>query len=385
MPGARSRTKAVDKWHIYFWERSVSPHKLGLFNALRCSPAVGATCYVAQEGLSSSRRAEGWSLPNLSSFNVILAPSKNRVNEIVASSPPHSIHLFSGIHWVPCIVDGITAAVATGRRFGLMSEPRAFEGIKGWARYAHSWLTEGHVRRHAEFVLAIGRNGPPWFRSVGYRRQRIFPFAYFLPTIQVRRGALDPAVDKNVTRVNFLGRIIRHKGIPLLLDALALISNQIKVEIVGVGAEEARVRKIAAGLRVPLIFRGAIPMEMVPDLLEQTDILVLPSTTTNDGWGAVVSEALMAGAAVVATDRVGASICLDNDARGCTVSQLTGTAVAEAIDWLIDNGRLTPAYRERRTAWANAHLTGRAGAIYLLAILEHLYAGGDQPKPFYSE
>jgi glycosyltransferase involved in cell wall biosynthesis len=314
---------------------------------------------------------------------VVVAPSKDQVFEIMASSLPQSIHFFSGIHWVPSIVNGIAAAVATGRRFGLMSEPRAFEGVKGWARFAHSWLTEGQVRQHADFVLAIGRNGPPWFMSVGFRPEQIFPFAYFLPGIEAREEAVGAAVDKKITRVTFIGRITRQKGIQLLLDALPQVSNPIEVEVAGVGPAAERVRQMAASSKVPVVLRGAIPMEAVPKLLRQTDILVLPSIN-KDGWGAVVSEALMVGAAVVATDRVGASICLDDDTRGRIVNRLTGAAVAEAIDWLIDNGRLMPVYREQRAAWADAHLTGKAGAHYLLSILEHLYAGREYPPPFYS-
>jgi glycosyltransferase involved in cell wall biosynthesis len=136
---------------------------------------------------------------------------------------------------------------------------------------------------------------------------------------------------------------------------------------------------------VPIAFRGTIPMKDVPDFMRRADILVLPSITTKDGWGAVISEALLAGACVIASNRVGGSICLDANWRGRVIDRLTPIAVALAIDSLIDSNCLDEASRERRAAWANARLTGAAGARYLLAILSHVYEGSARPAPFYAD
>jgi hypothetical protein len=76
--------------------------------------------------------------------------------------------------------------MAHGRPFGVMSGPRLSEGLKGWTRFAQ--LTEGAMRRNADFIFVIGRNGPSWFRAVGYRSDRIFPFAYFLPDRAIMFG-----------------------------------------------------------------------------------------------------------------------------------------------------------------------------------------------------
>ena len=373
----------MTKWQIYFWEPVVSPHKLDLFNALAASEAVDATTYVAQEELFEHRRAEGWTLPDYHEDRIVIAPSKARIHEIISASSPESIHLFSGIHWIPCIVEGIAAAISASRRFAIMTEPRASEGFKGKARFVHSWLTERHIRANADFILAIGRNGPPWFRSTGYASERIFPFAYFVAGISP--ADFDVPLSRRPARLTWLARTIGEKGIHLFLDSLPLISSAFTVEAAGTGTEAYLMHQTAAQMPDRFTYHGAIPMGMVPELLGRTDILVLPSITTNDGWGEVVGEALMAGAAVVATDKVGASICLDNDWRGRTVHNLNGLNIADAIDSLIDDGRLTASYRERRSNWANARLTGAAGADYLLAVLNHVYGNGSRPPPFYAD
>ena len=110
-------------------------------------------------------------------------------------------------------------------------------------------------------------------------------------------------------------------------------------------------------------------------------MLVQPSLTSDDGWGAVIGEALLAGAAAVASDRAGASILLDAPARGRVVSRLRADAVAAAIRAVAASGR-DPDARAVRAAWSRTCLTGAAGAERLLAILDHVLAGAPPPPAF---
>lgn len=371
----------MTKLGLFFWEPSISPHKLALCNALAHRPEVSSVTYVAQEALPRERVEQGWSIGRLNA-ETIVAPDASMVRDIVASSKDNAVHIFSGVHWTPIIVEGLKAVVRRRRRFGIMSEPRAFEGWKGWARYSHSWLTEAPIRRHADFVLAIGRNGPPWFRAVGYRQEKVFPFAYFLPPMAPRIDCVSNGLPPLCV---FLGRLTREKGVPLFLESLRLVRNPIRVRIGGGGPEEDRVRAIAACDSLSIDFVGRLAMEGVPDFMRAADILVLPSTTRDDGWGAVISEALLAGAYVIASDRAGGSVCLDADWRGRVVSNLTPAGLAQALDSTIDSNVLTGALRRRRSEWAHARLTGDAGAEHLLRILSQLYRGDVRPRPFYAD
>jgi glycosyltransferase involved in cell wall biosynthesis len=370
----------VNKLSIYLWDPNVSPHKLAFFNRLSAAPEIRQATYIAQE--EWPRVEQGWSPGAFDRERVIVNPGPQDVRRMVESSPRDSIHIFSGIHWVPCIVQGLRAVLANHRRFGLMSEPRVLEDWKGPFRLAHSWMTETAVRQYAQFILAIGANGPRWFQAAGYRSERIFPFAYFLPppTNDSRRSPRD---DDRIA-VTYLGRIERSKGIFIFLDAVGRVKAAIRVEIAGAGSEATAVFHAASTASAPFEYRGAIPMSEVPDLLARTDILVAPSTTTDDGWGAVVSEALMAGVAVVASKFVGASVCLADPVRGVVVSDPNGHTVARAIDSLIDSGVLSNAHRKRRAEWAVACLSAAAGARHFLAILAHVIEGAPRPQPFYA-
>src|ERR1700753_1309131 len=143
-----------NRFHVYLWEPEPSPHKLPLFRELLGHDRILSARYIAQGNLNDHRRLEGWQT-EIDDLPVTLAPSATDVNSIVEKSPPDSIHIFSGMHWVPCIVDGLRAVIRHRRRFGILHEPRVLEGARGVARLGHSWLTEGPLRRNARFILAI--------------------------------------------------------------------------------------------------------------------------------------------------------------------------------------------------------------------------------------
>jgi glycosyltransferase involved in cell wall biosynthesis len=368
------------QYDVYFWEPETSPHKLPLFHELLVHKRISSAKFIAQGELNEYRRLEGWQTDLCEDTSVILAPTSKEIESIVASSATNSIHIFSGMHWVPCIVDGLRAAVRHNRRFGLLHEPRVFEGMGGWARLAHSWLTEAPLRQNASFVLAIGVHGPNWFRMAGYRKDRIFPFAYFLPK---RPPSSDASfwIRSSAPVVSFLGRLEKLKGIHLFLDAIDHVKGEANFYVAGHGTCSSLVEQTLRN-HPNVNFLGAIKMAEVPYFLSKTDILVLPSITMDDGWGAVVSEALMAGAAVVASYKVGASMCLADEVRGTVVRRLTGLEIAAATDRIVTNGLCAEPYRNVRRQWASEHLTQRVGAEYLLSIFDHLFQGRPRPPSF---
>jgi glycosyltransferase involved in cell wall biosynthesis len=365
-------------WRLQFWEPVLSPHKASLFSALARDPTVAGVRVVAERPLLQDRIDQGWSMPAMDGIETVVGPDAAQIRALVQAAPNDTVHIFSGLRHVPCIVGGLAAAVAAKARFGLMSEPRASDGIAGAMRYVHSWIGEAALRRHADFVLAIGRNGPPWFAATGYRRERIFPFAYFLP-----EAGVIPAPPRSAPlRVGYLGRLVSEKGIGLLLDA-ANDLPEAEIHVAGAGPLESQVRAAAARMGSNLNYAGVIAMSQVPEFLSGIDILVCPSTTTDDGWCMAASEGLMAGAAVVGTGKIGASICLDDPRLGRVIASGSATVIVAAVKSMVAAGTLGAEDRDFRTDWAKAHLTGSAGARSLLAVLRHVYDDGIRPAPFY--
>jgi glycosyltransferase involved in cell wall biosynthesis len=370
----------MPRYDLVFWEPVVSPHKLGFFAALAQEPGVASVTHIADRPLTADRVKLGWTTDDVPGIRTRIAPTADEIDAIVRDAPTDAVHVFSGIRRVPSIVAGLDAVLRRGRRFGLLHEPRDWTGLAGGVRLVQSWLTEGRLRRRADFVLGIGRQGPMWFRSAGYAPRKLFPFAYFLP-FPPETAPTPPSLERR-TVVGYLGRLTQPKGFGAFADAVGKVRQPIEVRIAGLGPMEDRASALVADGPVPARYVGAIPYGDVGRFLAGLDVLVVPSVT-KDGWGAVVGEALAAGVAVVASTFVGASICLDDPRAGHVLADTRVETIAAAIDEVCAGPHLGADSRAWRANWARAHLSAEAGARHLVHILRSLDGLEPRPLPFY--
>lgn len=370
---------------VVFWEPSVSPHKAPLFRAItRARPGIELV-NVAQVAMAPGRSAMGWESPPPQGYAEVIGPSAAQCAAIAGERPGDTFHVFSGMRHVPCIVHGLQAVQAIGARFAIMSEPRVNEGIKGWGRYLLSWTSEGNLRRSATCVFAIGRNGPSWFRSVGYPAAKVFPFAYFIDPLQPVEVA--PRAPDVGIRIGYLGRLVRAKGVFDLVSAFgSFAKGEARLELAGpFGGEETALRAAIGACAGEVALHGSLPMAQVASFLTFIDVLVLPSITKDDGWGVVVTEALMAGVPVVATYCVGASLVLDNPRLGTVVAPHAPDQLVAAIRRVAQADNLTRAERQWRIDWAQAHLSADAGAAYFWSVIDNRTGVAACPQPFYQQ
>lgn len=369
---------------LVFWEPTRSPHKENLFEALiAIAPDMEIVC-CAHADLPPERRAQGWSVGQRVSFATVVAPTLEQIDELVREKTDHTLHIFSGVRWRSSIVEGLKAIKRYRAKFAIMSEPRVLDDWRGVLRVCQSWLTEGWLRRHVEFVLAQGRNGPPWFRLAGYANERIFPFAYFVDPPALRSSALEQSLrDTRTMHVGYVGRLITMKGVRFLVEAIAKLGDHVSLTIVGAGQEETRLRHACSNRNVNAVFTGVVPIHEVGRLMCQFDVLVLPSISKSDGWGVVVSEALMSGTAVIATSCVGASVMVDEPLFGRCVPPGDSDAIARAVQELAATDSFSGETRSRRRTLARKLLSAEGGARHLIDILQWKFAGGARPNPFY--
>lgn len=115
-----------------------------------------------------------------------------------------------------------------------------------------------------------------------------------------------PPSPQTPVQVGYVGRLAPHKGVGVLLEAVAG-RPELRLTIIGAGPAEAELRGQAA--RPELVdrvrFTGGADQDQLPTLLADLDVLAVPSLTT-PGWveqfGRVVVEAMAAGVPVVASD-----------------------------------------------------------------------------------
>jgi glycosyltransferase involved in cell wall biosynthesis len=101
----------------------------------------------------------------------------------------------------------------------------------------------------------------------------------------------------------FLGRIVEHKGLAIVLDALRRVSQPLTLDVYGSEEDERyarECRRIAATLPNALVkFHGPLAHEEVRRTLSGFDVLLMP--TAGENFGHVIAEALSVSCAVMTT------------------------------------------------------------------------------------
>ena len=184
----------------------------------------------------------------------------------------------------------------------------------------------------------------------------------------------------SVFRILFVGQFIERKRLDLLIAAVADIDNPyIVLAVVGSGPVEQYLRQNAESLLpARLDWIGRLSMNEVRQQMKRADCVVLPSR--HDGWGAVVSEALMAGTPVICSDGCGASQVVRASGVGGIFSSGHKDDLKNLLELAIMEGKPSDDQREKLAHWA-CSLGGASGADYFLNILNSRRKGESYPPP----
>jgi glycosyltransferase involved in cell wall biosynthesis len=140
----------------------------------------------------------------------------------------------------------------------------------------------------------------------------------------------DERVPRAKPRLLFVGRLSNQKNLPLLLQALAGVSDQFETTIVGDGELEAQLKELSAGLNLQNVrFYGRADGDELRNLYRNADIFVLPSE--REGMPLVLLEALAMGLPVVATDIPGTRDVIHDGVNGRLVALGDAAALREAL------------------------------------------------------
>ena len=207
---------------IIFWEPCLSPHKLDLIFQLKSLMSEVEVIICSDQGLPKEREELGWSIPQETNIKTIVSPTKEAIISLAQKNIDTTVHIFSGVRGCFNLKIGLNELININGSFGILSEPRVKEGFLGLLRYVHSYFSEIRVRDKAQFILAIGKHGPSWFKSVGYIEKKIFPFAYFInppKSSYYDKKLLNPPGKINIC---FIGRLTKEKGVLDLVGALSV-------------------------------------------------------------------------------------------------------------------------------------------------------------------
>jgi len=332
--------------------------------------------YVAEEEIAAERVALGWQMPDLRGVTLRFARTAVDVSALVEEASVDTVHLTQGLRSNGSIAFAQAAIRGRRQRHFAMIETVDQRGVTGLLKLAlYFWHL--HVRqRRLDGVLAIGVSTPAWLRRLAPADLPVCPFAYFLAAPPCG----SPSIRGSSIRFLFVGSLIPLKRLDLLLQVLAYFTGcDFEVQVVGDGPMrkqlEAQAERVLPGR---VTFHGVRPISEIPSHMAKADCLVLPSI--HDGWGAVVSEALMVGTPVICSDACGSAGVVRASGFGGVFRRDDRASLKTLLDQILRKGQLSCRERNALASWATC-LGDDAGAVYLLKLLEHAEAGISPPLP----
>ena len=227
------------------------------------------------------------------------------------------------------------------------------------------------IARRAELVLAVSPDLAERAQDLGTPHVELAIIPAVPPQQPAEPGASDAAAAEDAwprsgARLLTVARLAPQKGLPLLLEAAAILSREVDAGRLtaftwalagdGPGREQAAERIAAEQLPVTLLGRRSD----APALMEVADVVV--QTSLWEGQPLTIQEALRAGTAIVATDVGGTAVTARG---GAVLVDPQAQAVAEAVRTLLSD----PEARTRAAERAQAAARGLPGLEDLAAQL----------------
>lgn len=233
---------------------------------------------------------------------------------------------------------------------------------------ALQWPAEPRIRemrralRRVDAFFAHGPATRAMVRRLGLRASRLHPGRSSVelaspPDHAASSDALFEYLPR--PRLLFAGRLHPEKGPDLLLEALARLPRPPACFMLGVGPQEAELRRRAEELGIADVVRLPGWQYQVGPWLAGADLLVVPSRY--EAWSQAAVTAMAYGVPVVATNIEGLPTTL-GDGRGVLVPPEDPEAMAGAIDDLLSRRRVPDLEAARR--YAAAHTSERVAAYY---------------------
>jgi glycosyltransferase involved in cell wall biosynthesis len=179
-------------------------------------------------------------------------------------------------------------------------------------------------------------------------------------------------------RIGFVGRLVPHRGLDTLLEALARHRHAAwRLTVVGDGPERERLERLATDLRLAARIRwvGALPPERMPELWSVLDLLVVPSQPTavwNEPVSTTLLEAMAHAVTVIGSD---AGVLPELiDAAGLVTPAGDATALASALERVLDpslRAQLAQAARARALQWFSDDAIAERTLAFWAELLAH--------------
>ncbi len=220
--------------------------------------------------------------------------------------------------WGTCPFSLIKSRLKAGKLTFAYSERIFKEGTTGiafWGRVIKYYF-KLHKYQHNHFLLCASGYASADYHRVGLFDKCAIKWGYF-PETKEYKNVEELIHKKQPASLLWVARMIDWKHPELAIQVakqLKADGYQFRLNMIGIGELEDHLNNMIEnyGLQDCVRLLGAMKPEQVRKHMEQSQIFLFTSDR-NEGWGAVLNEAMNSGCAVVANRNIGSAPFLLND------------------------------------------------------------------------
>jgi len=175
--------------------------------------------------------------------------------------------------------------------------------LKDIPKFAFDDLMSPYVLRHVDKFFALSPAVRDVYAENGIPKSRISIVPNFYDPEFVGDSCEADFVAEDISRLLFVGRLHRKKGVDILIQAVSKLDDVPNVDIIGEGPQRTALEQLVADLNLDMkvTFHGWVDYHKLPGYYQKADVFVHPGRWP-EPFGRTILEALQCGCVPIVSD-----------------------------------------------------------------------------------
>lgn len=199
---------------------------------------------------------------------------------------------------------------------------------KGFYKNFSKWILSS-----ADKTLCLSTKAKEEINLLRIPKQKISRFTYWINLKLFKAIKNTKSFRSNRLTILFIGRLVKEKGVDILLRSSKNWDRRIKLIIIGNGPLERSARYVAEE-RSNLEVVGFVAQEDLPIYYNNADLTIMPSNS-EEGFGRVIIESLACGTPVIGANRGGISEAMDESVG--RLINVTPENIKNAVEYFLNH------------------------------------------------